>query len=74
MGQTENPASFSRRTGSRSDATYEFDYCLDGYTTVPRVTSIRIKTRTGYIPLETIYGWYFMPLMTNAEQETFIEV
>lgn len=53
---------------------YQTDWCLSGYTTDPQVTHLRIKTKTGYIPLEPIHGRYFMRILTQAEHDNFVEV
>ncbi|QSO46736.1 hypothetical protein [Alicyclobacillus mengziensis] len=56
------------------DAYVHFDWCLFGYTTDPTVTTFRIKTKTGYVPLDVIDKRYFMRILTSEEQKNFIEV
>ncbi|MFD1675341.1 hypothetical protein [Alicyclobacillus fodiniaquatilis] len=66
--------SSSRASGYRYDMDYQFDWCLSGYTTDAKVTRFRIKTKTGYIPLESIHGRYFMRVLTEEEHASFVEV
>lgn len=63
-----------RSSGTGGDMNYQTDWYLSGYTTDPRVTSFRIKTKTGYIPLETIHGRYFLRILSQTEHDNFVEV
>ena len=59
--------------GKRGNHSFSFDRCLYGYTMDCRVISFRIKTKSGYIPLRTINGRYFLRLLTDAEKEEYLE-
>lgn len=64
----------SRPHGSLGNKEYQFDWCLFGYTTDSQVTQFRIKTKTGYIPLETIHNHYFIRVLSESERERLVEV